>query len=94
MRQAEDEADYQHQFPDHFAAFADLAQPDDADAVLSAPEPPAGAAAGPGGAAASAVESGSVAARALVEGEVLDDIVALHARCVPAPLKSEVLSFK
>jgi len=61
-------------------AFADLAAPDDADAVMSAPEP-AAAAAPPGGAAAGDARAASAAARALVEGEVLDDIVALHARC-------------
>ena len=74
--QAEDEADFQRQFPDHFAAFADLASPDDAGDVLSAPEP----AAQPAAPATSAVDSGSGAARALVEGALLDDIVALHAR--------------
>ena len=74
--QAEDEADYQRQYPDHFEAFADLASPDDAGDVLSAPDPAAQPAAlGPG-----AAEPDSGAARALVEGALLDDIVALHAR--------------
>jgi len=83
----EDEADFQRQFPDHYAAFADLAAPDDADAVMSAPEPPAAAAAPPGGAAAGDARAASAAARALVEGEVLDDIVALHGRCACARVR-------
>ncbi|GAB4814208.1 hypothetical protein N2152v2_001254 [Parachlorella kessleri] len=68
----EDEADYQAQFPEHFAAFVNLAADDeetvdlDAEQPLQASQPQAQQAAA------------AYSARDLVQGEVLQELVAVH----------------
>ena len=88
----EDEEDYQRAFPDRFAGFADLApeeQPDtlagDSEAAAAnaatAAAAAAGVAGGPGGEEGEEQLQGAAAlsARDLVLGEVLQDLVAVHA---------------
>ncbi|KAF6262490.1 hypothetical protein COO60DRAFT_1699221 [Scenedesmus sp. NREL 46B-D3] len=87
----EAEADYKAQFPDHYAAFADLAPPDEASAdpdahlqqqqqdmdldQLATDGEEAG---GDAAAAATAAQAKSAAAKSLLQGQLLQDVVALH----------------
>lgn len=85
-----DEADYKQRFPDHAAAFADILQDEDASEDADMGMDAAGAYTGTSGAkeqeegVASGAEAGSAAAQALLQGALLDDIVAAHARCPSA----------
>lgn len=79
----EDEEDYQRQFPDQFSAhFADLA-PDEAPDTLAGDSEAAAAAAAAAAAGPSAEEealgAAALSARELVVGEVLGELVAVHA---------------
>lgn len=87
----EDEEDYQRQFPDQFAAFADLAPDEQPDTLAGASEADASAAAAAAAAAAAgaagqqpegeAVGAAALSARELVLGRVLQELVAVHAAC-------------
>lgn len=85
--QQEDEEDYHAQFPDQFAAFADLAPDEQPDTLAGASEADATAAAAAAAAAAAGQPEGEAAgaaalsARQLVLGEVLQELVAVHAAC-------------
>jgi midasin len=89
--QEEAEAEYKAQFPDHYAAFADLAPADDADPdahlqqqqqqhdTMELDQPAAdGDETGSDAAAATAAQAKSAAAKSLLEGQLLQDVVALH----------------
>jgi midasin len=88
--QEEAEADYKVKFPDHYAAFADLAPPDEADPgthlqqqqqqdTMDLDQPAAdGDEASDDAAAATAAQAKSAAAKSLLEGQLLQDVVALH----------------
>ncbi|KAK9809153.1 hypothetical protein WJX72_010301 [[Myrmecia] bisecta] len=70
----EAEADFKKRFPDHFAAFADVASMDEEGAHLEddpRPQEPD---------AVSEAQLHSAAARGLLQGEILHDIVNLHER--------------
>ncbi len=74
--QEEAEAGYREQFPDHFAMFADIA--DDAHQGMEAEfGPPTGQPS-----EASRAEAGSAVAQELVHGDLLSEVVRLHARSV------------
>lgn len=86
----EDEEDYQRQFPDQFAAFADLAPDEQPDTLAGASEADASAAAAAAAAAAGAAGqqpegeaagAAALSARELVLGQVLHELVAVHATC-------------
>lgn len=82
LLQEEDERDYQERFPDHFKGFEDIAVlegevPVDDDR-LPLPPPEADATED---AVASAAQASSAAASALLHGELLNELVTLHARC-------------
>ena len=82
LAQEEEERDYLERFPDHFKGFEDIAVlegevPVDDDRL---PVPPPEAA-DPEDAVASAAQASSAAASALLHGELLNELVALHARC-------------
>jgi midasin len=81
--QEEDEADFNQRFPDHFAAFADVAGEEPADHDTPPAHPPPGTD-GADGAAASEAEAKTAAARALLEGDILEELVALHAQLFAA----------
>jgi midasin len=89
--QEEAEAEYKAQFPDHYAAFADLTLPDDdahPDAhlqqqqqdtmELDQPAADGDEAGSDAAAAATAAQAKSAAAKSLLEGQLLQDVVALH----------------
>lgn len=77
--QEQAEAEYRSRFPDHFAAFADLADPDDTltDATPQQASPQA----------TSQAQAASSHAQALLKGSFLHQIVQLHMRlyCVTQP---------
>lgn len=90
LLQEEEERDYQERFPDHFKSFEDIAVlegevPVDDD---RAPVPPPEAA-DPEDAVASAAQASSAAASALMHGELLNELVALHARCAEEAIVCE-----
>ena len=72
--QEEAEAGYKEQFPDHFAMYADIA-----DNVLQDMEPGPGLTPGQPP-EASRAEAGNAVAQELVHGDLLTDVVHLHAR--------------
>ena len=79
--QEEEERDYQVMYPDYFKGFEDIAVlegevPVDDDRV---PVPPPEAT--DEEAVASAAQASSAAASALLRGELLNELVTLHARC-------------
>jgi midasin len=85
--QEEAEADYQQQFPDHFAAFADLAEEqleeapgwtDDAHNKQQQQQGMEVDVQEGAAAAASAAQARSAAAKSLLQGQLLQDIVQLH----------------
>lgn len=94
----EDEEDYHRQFPDQFAAFADLAPDEQPDTLAGASEADATAAAAAAAAAAAgqqpegeAAGAAALSARDLVLGGVLQELVAVHATCFGSgPAASEV----
>ena len=78
--QEEEAASYQQQFPDHGAAFADIAAADGHHPMNEEPDQPAEGA--QGGTASDAV-AGSAAAQQLLKGPLLHDLVAMHSRSAP-----------
>ena len=82
--QEEDEQSYKQHFPDHFSAFADVAELDampnlgDDSAVAET------AAAAEADSGLSEAEASSNAAQQLLQGAILADVVGLHARYVAA----------
>lgn len=82
LLQEEDEQSYKQHFPDHFSAFADVAELDampnlgDDSAVATT------AAATEADSGLSEAEASSSAAQQLLHGAILADVVTLHARCV------------
>lgn len=78
MWQEEEEADYRRAFPDHTAAFADILADAEEDGDWAGPAQADGS--GVMEQQASQAEAGSAAAQALLQGDILEDIVAQHAR--------------
>ena len=81
LLQEEDEQSYKQQFPDHFSTFDDVAELDDMpdlgdDSTASA----AAAAAEADAEGLTEAEASSSAAQQLLQGEILSDVVSLHAR--------------
>ena len=81
--QEEDEQSYKQHFPDHFSAFADVAELDDMpnlgdDSSVAG----AAAAAAEADSGLSEAEASSTAAQQLLHGAILSDVVSLHARYV------------
>ena len=81
--QEEDEQSYQQHFPDHFSAFADVAELDDMpnlgdDSMVAG----AAAAAAEADSGLTEAEASSNAAQQLLHGAILSDVVGLHARYV------------
>lgn len=81
--QEEDERSYKQHFPDHFSAFADVAELDDManlgdDSLVAG----AAAAAAEADSGVSEAEASSTAAQQLLHGDILTDVVSLHARYV------------
>ena len=79
--QEEDEQSYKQHFPDHFSAFADVAELDDMpnlgdDSLVAG----AAAAAAEADSGLSEAEASSAAAQQLLHGAILSDVVSLHAR--------------
>lgn len=74
--QEEEERDYKQLFPDHSAAFTDVALLPSEEELLEPMEFQAAASTG----LATDAEAGSSAARDLMSGELLDDVVELHRR--------------
>ena len=76
--QEEDEQSYKQHFPDHFSAFADVAE---LDAMPNLGDDSAVAETASG---LSEAEASSNAAQQLLQGAILADVVGLHARYVAA----------
>ena len=79
--QEEDEQSYKQRFPDHFSAFADVAELEDMpnlgdDSAML--QQAAADAAEPG---VTDAQASSNAAQQLLHGDILLDVVQLHARC-------------
>lgn len=94
LLQEEDEQSYKQHFPDHFSAFADVAELDDMP-NLGDDSTAASAAAAEADSGLSEAEASSSAAQQLLHGAILADVVGLHARylavqdahpCTPALL--------
>lgn len=87
--QEEDEQSYKQHFPDHFSAFADVAELEDmpnlgddsqvAGAAAAATEADSGL---------SEAEASSNAAQQLLHGAILSDVVSLHARYIASQAQS------
>jgi hypothetical protein len=80
LPQEEAEADYQARYPDHFAAFSDIAPAEEEDRDLGAPPEPAQGQQGAAQQAAEADEEAArlAAARRLLEGPLLAELVEVH----------------
>lgn len=81
LLQEEDEHSYKQHFPDHFNAFADVAELDDMpnlgdDSMVTAAEAEPGL---------TEAEASSNAAQQLLHGAILSDLVTLHARYTTLP---------
>ena len=79
--QEEDEQSYKQHFPDHFSAFADVAELEDMpnlgdDSLVAA------AAVKEADSGLSEAEASSTAAQQLLHGAILSDVVSLHARYI------------
>ena len=77
LLQEEEAASYQQQFPDHGAAFADIAAAEGDHPMDEGPDQPSD---GAQGVAASDAVAGSAAAQQLLKGPLLHDLVAMHSR--------------
>lgn len=77
--QEEEESEYKERFPDYHAAFEDILEGD----VMDVDEEPAQAdKEDTPQQQVSAAEAGSASSKQLLQGQLLHDIVAQHARCV------------
>ena len=77
LLQEEEAASYQQQFPDHGAAFADIAAADEHHPMDEGPDQQSD---GAQATAASDAVAGSAAAQQLLKGPLLHDLVAMHSR--------------
>ena len=78
--QEEDEADYKQRFPDYHASFADILEDGMEMDEQSGADHQAAQQAG-----ATQAEASSASSKQLMQGQLLDDIVVQHARCVISP---------